>query len=180
MKKAGMTFFYWNRPQRGAFLTSKKDRKTMATVYIGSDHAGLELKAALVKRLSEKGHDVHDLGPATTESCDYPVYAKGVCGKVLADAGNATPGDEPASFGILVCGTGIGMSMTANHIPGIRAALCGCEFQARATRQHNNANVLCLGERVTGQGVALDIAELFLNTAFEGGRHLRRINQIEG
>lgn len=81
---------------------------------------------------------------------------------------------------ILVCGTGIGMSMTANHIPGIRAALCGCEFQARATRQHNNANVLCLGERVTGQGVALDIAELFLNTAFEGGRHLRRINQIEG
>ena len=135
---------------------------------------------ALVKRLSEKGHDVHDLGPATTESCDYPVYAKGVCGKVLADAGNATPGDEPASFGILVCGTGIGMSMTANHIPGIRAALCGCEFQARATRQHNNANVLCLGERVTGQGVALDIAELFLNTAFEGGRHLRRINQIEG
>ena len=121
----------------------------MATVYIGSDHAGLELKAALVKRLSEKGHDVHDLGPATTESCDYPVYAKGVCGKVLADAGNATPGDEPASFGILVCGTGIGMSMTANHIPGIRAALCGCEFQARATRQHNNANVLCLGERVT-------------------------------
>ena len=78
----------------------------MATVYIGSDHAGLELKAALVKRLSEKGHDVHDLGPATTESCDYPVYAKGVCGKVLADAGNATPGDEPASFGILVCGTG--------------------------------------------------------------------------
>ena len=175
----------------------------MATVYIGSDHAGLELKAALVKRLSEKGHDVHDLGPATTESCDYPVYAKGVCGKVLADAGNATPGDEPASFGILVCGTGIGMSMTANHIPGIRAALCGCEFQARATRphnnakgircahcadaleaqlcrQHNNANVLCLGERVTGQGVALDIAELFLNTAFEGGRHLRRINQIEG
>ena len=132
----------------GSFSHIKKDRKTMATVYIGSDHAGLELKAALVKRLSEKGHDVHDLGPAT--------------------------------FGILVCGTGIGMSMAANHIPGIRAALCGCEFQARATRQHNNANVLCLGERVTGQGVALDIAELFLNTAFEGGRHLRRINQIEG
>ena len=103
-----------------------------------------------------------------------------VVGAQLALTGNATPGDEPASFGILVCGTGIGMSMTANHIPGIRAALCGCEFQARATRQHNNANVLCLGERVTGQGVALDIAELFLNTAFEGGRHLRRINQIEG
>ena len=159
----------------------------MATVYIGSDHAGLELKAALVKRLSEKGHDVHDLGPATTESCDYPVYAKGVCGKVLADAGNATPGDEPASFGILVCGTGIGMSMAANHIPGIRAALCGCEFQARATRQHNNANVLALGALVTGPGLALDIVDIFLDTPFsEEERHsrrvsqLRRINQIEG
>ena len=82
--------------------------------------------------------------------------------------------------GIVICGTGIGISISANKVHGIRAALCGCEFQARATRQHNNANVLCLGERVTGQGVALDIAELFLNTAFEGGRHLRRINQIEG
>ena len=150
----------------------------MATVYIGSDHAGLELKAALVRHLSEKGHDVCDLGPATAESCDYPVYAKSVCERVLA-AGNAAPGDDPAAFGILVCGTGIGMSMTANHIPGIRAALCGCEFQARATRRHNNANVLCLGERVTGPGVALDMAELFLNTPFEGGRHLRRVNQIE-
>lgn len=152
----------------------------MAIVYIGSDHAGLGLKAALVKRLSETGHDVRDLGPATAESCDYPVYAKKVCEKVLVDADGAAPGDDPASYGILVCGTGIGMSMAANHIPGIRAALCGCEFQARATRRHNNANVLCLGERVTGQGVALDIAELFLSTAFEGGRHLRRVNQIEG
>mgnify|MGYP005903422087 CR=1 FL=1 len=178
MKKAGMSFFYWNRPQRGAFLTSKKDRKTMATVYIGSDHAGLELKAALVKRLSEKGHDVHDLGPATTESCDYPVYAKGVCGKVLADAGNATPGDEPASFGILVCGTGIGMSMTANHIPGIRAALCTTELHARFTRLHNNANVLCLGARVTGVELALAIVDTFLSTEFEGGRHQRRIDLL--
>ena len=178
MKKAGMSFFYWNRPQRGAFLTSKKDRKTMATVYIGSDHAGLELKAALVKRLSEKGHDVHDLGPATTESCDYPVYAKGVCGKVLADAGNATPGDEPASFGILVCGTGIGMSMAANHIPGIRAALCTTELHARFTRLHNNANVLCLGARVTGVELALAIVDTFLSTEFEGGRHQRRIDLL--
>ncbi len=150
----------------------------MSLVYIGSDHAGLELKAALVKRLSEKGHDVHDLGPATAESCDYPVYAKKVCEGVLA-AGNAGPGDEPAAYGILICGTGIGMSMTANHIPGIRAALCAFEFQARATRQHNNANVLCLGERVTGPGLALEMAEAFLSTAFEGGRHLRRVNQIE-
>lgn len=150
----------------------------MAIVYIGSDHAGLGLKAALVQRLGEKGHEVRDMGPASAESCDYPVYAKKVCEKVLA-AGDAEPGDVPPAYGILVCGTGIGMSMAANHIPGIRAALCGCEFQARATRQHNNANVLCLGERVTGQGVALDIAEIFLNTDFEGGRHLRRVNQIE-
>ena len=165
----------------GSFSHIKKRQENDGYRLYRSDHAGLELKAALVKRLSEKGHDVHDLGPATTESCDYPVYAKGVCGKVLADAGNATPGDEPASFGILVCGTGIGHEHDRQpHPPASRAALCGCEFQARATRQHNNANVLCLGERVTGQGVALDIAELFLNTAFEGGRHLRRINQIEG
>ena len=152
----------------------------MATVYIGSDHAGLELKAALVKRLSEKGHDVHDLGPATTESCDYPVYAKGVCGKVLADAGNATPGDEPASFGILVCGTGIGMSMTANHIPGIRAALCGCEFQARATRQHNNANMMAIGAGFTGPKLASAMVETFLSTEFEGGRHARRVALLDG
>lgn len=124
----------------------------MATVYIGSDHAGLELKAALVKRLSEKGHDVHDLGPPPRKAATHPSMPRAYAAKSLPDAGNATPGDEPASFGILVCGTGIGMSMTANHIPGIRAALCGCEFQARATRQHNNANVLCLGERVTGPG----------------------------
>ena len=153
----------------------------MATVYIASDHAGLELKASLVRHLTEKGHTVHDLGPSSPESCDYPVYAKKVCTRVVADAGDkATPGDNPASYGILICGTGIGMSMTANHIPGIRAALCCGEFQARATRMHNNANVLCIGERVTGPGVALDMADIFLATPFEGGRHLRRINQIEG
>ena len=150
----------------------------MATVYIGSDHAGLELKAALVKRLSEKGHDVHDLGPATTESCDYPVYAKGVCGKVLADAGNATPGDEPASFGILVCGTGIGMSLAANKFKGIRAAACSETFSAKYTRLHNDSNILCLGGRVLGPGVAIEMVDLFLDTAFEGGRHQRRVDMI--
>lgn len=149
----------------------------MATVILGSDHAGLALKAALVERLTQKGHIVNDLGPHSAESCDYPAYAKQVCANVL-EAQPAVDAD-PQTFGILICGTGIGMSMTANHIPGIRAALCGCEFQARATRQHNNANVLCLGERVTGQGVALDMAELFLNTRFEGGRHLRRVTMIE-
>ena len=140
-------------------------------VSIGSDHTGFEQKQALVDYLVGKGYDVIDRGPDNDDRVDYPDYAAPVAHDVA---------DGVAERGVLVCGTGIGMSMTANHIPGIRAALCGCEFQARATRQHNNANVLCLGERVTGQGVALDIAELFLNTAFEGGRHLRRINQIEG
>ncbi len=139
----------------------------MATVYIASDHAGLNLKAALAAHLAAKGHAVHDLGPADAASCDYPNFAYAVCSRVLADT---------AGFGILVCGTGIGMSMAANRIPGIRAALCSCEFQARATRLHNNANVLCLGERVTGPAVALDMAELFLSTPFEGGRHQRRID----
>ena len=141
----------------------------MATVYIASDHAGVHLKAALLERLGD-AHDAHDLGPAEGVSCDYPVSAKAVCERVLSDAG---------SFGILICGTGIGMSMAANRIPGIRAALCACEFQARATRQHNNANILCLGERVTGPAVALEMAELFLNTGFDGGRHQRRIDLFD-
>ncbi len=139
----------------------------MATVYIASDHAGVNLKSALAAHLAAKGHSVHDLGPADATSCDYPDFARVVCFRVLEDA---------AGFGILVCGTGIGMSMAANRNPGIRAALCACEFQARAARLHNNANVLCLGERVTGPAVALDMAELFLTTPFEGGRHQRRID----
>ena len=140
-------------------------------IVIASDHGGYALKQELMAHLKEKGVEFEDIGTYSEASCNYPEYAE-----------RAARGVAEGKYekGILVCGTGIGMSMTANHIPGIRAALCGCEFQARATRQHNNANVLCLGERVTGQGVALDIAELFLNTAFEGGRHLRRINQIEG
>ena len=111
------------------------------------------------------------MGSYDAAPVDFPDVARRLCAALLAGE---------AERGIMFCGTGAGAAIACNKIPGIRAALCGCEFQARATRQHNNANVLCLGERVTGQGVALDIAELFLNTAFEGGRHLRRINQIEG
>lgn len=139
----------------------------MAVIYIGSDHAGVCLKAALVQHLTGQGHAVQDLGPAEAVSCDYPISARAVCDRVLADTG---------SFGILICGTGIGMSMAANRRAGIRAALCACEFQARAARRHNDANILCLGERVTGPAVALSMAELFLNTSFEGGRHKRRID----
>lgn len=141
-----------------------------APVIIGSDHAGLALKQLVVAHLQAKGHQVEDLGPQTADSCDYPRYAGKVAERVL----------ETGGFGILVCGTGIGMSMAANRVPGIRAALCTCEFHARATRQHNNANVLCLGERVTGPGVAVNLVDIFLDTPFEGGRHQRRIEQFDG
>lgn len=139
-------------------------------LFIGSDHAGVALKAVLVPFLTEAGHTVTDLGPQSTASVDYPDYAKAVCHKVLA---------EPGSLGILICGTGLGMSMAANRMPGIRAAVCVNEFLARMARLHNNANVLCLGERVVGQGLAASIVEVFLATAFEGGRHQRRIDGIE-
>jgi len=142
----------------------------MSIIYIGSDHAGITLRTLLCEKLAREGHTLHVFGPAEGESCDYPESARAVCEKVLA---------TPGSFGILICGTGIGMSMAANRMPGIRAALCGCEFQARACRQHNNANVLCLGERVTGPGLALSMAEQFLATDFEGGRHLRRVNMFD-
>ena len=141
----------------------------MATVYIGSDHAGLELKAALVKRLSEKGHDVHDLGPATTESCDYPVYGEAVARAVAAGE---------CERGILICGTGIGISISANKVKGIRAALCGDCYSAEMTRRHNDANILAMGARVLGPGLALKIVDTFLTTEFEGGRHARRIALI--
>lgn len=139
------------------------------TVYIGSDHAGLALKQTLAGALGGAGWSVEDVGAYTKESCDYPDIAHTVCTRVL----------ETRSFGILVCGTGIGMSMTANRHQGIRAALCTHEFHARAAREHNNANVLCLGERVTAPGLAAELAKIFLATEFEGGRHLRRIEKIE-
>lgn len=142
----------------------------MSTIYIASDHAGFTLKQFLAQHLIAKGHDVHDLGPADATSCDYPISAFAVAKALKQDK---------AAFGILVCGTGIGMSMAANRIPGIRAALATCEFHARACRAHNNANVLCLGERVTGPGVAADLADIFLRTEFEGGRHLRRVELFD-
>jgi ribose 5-phosphate isomerase B len=140
------------------------------TVFLGSDHAGLALKAALLSHLTAAGHTVVDLGPTEAKSVDYPDFAKLVCRKVL---------DTPEAAGILVCGTGIGMSMAANRMPGIRAALCLNEYLARMTRLHNDANVLCLGERVMGVGLAASVADVFLETSFEGGRHQRRVDLIE-
>lgn len=139
------------------------------TVVIGSDHAGVLLKKLLADHFTAAGHTVVDVGPDDAKSVDYPLYAAAVCDAVLAQ--NA--------LGILICGTGLGMSMTANRRQGIRAALCGNEFMARMARLHNDANILCLGERVTGPGLALAIADAFLATGFEGGRHQRRLDLME-
>ncbi len=138
------------------------------SVHIASDHAGLALKNLVKEHLEAKGYCIHDHGTNTADSCDYPVFAQKLCQELLKDAGEAK--------GILICGTGVGMSIMANRYEGIRAALCGSEFQVRATREHNDANVLCLGERVTGPGLALSMVDIFMETAFEGGRHQRRID----
>ena len=142
----------------------------MSIVYIASDHAGFHLKDFLAEYLVGKWHEVHDLGPASDAGCDYPDSARLVTEALL---------QREDALGILICGTGIGMSMAANRVHGIRAALATCEFHARACRAHNNANILCLGERVTGQGLAADLADIFLSTPFEGGRHLRRVQKFD-
>lgn len=136
---------------------------------IGSDHGGLLLKEKVKEYLTSKGYDIEDVGTYTAASCDYPVIADKVCQKVLADSSN---------LGILVCGTGIGMSIYANKVKGIRASHCTDTFSARLTRQHNDSNVLCLGERITGFGLALDIVTEWLNASFEGGRHQKRVDMI--
>lgn len=135
----------------------------------GSDHAGLNLKRQLVERLRSQGVEVVDVGTDTTASCDYPDFAIAVARGVAAGE---------ADFGLLCCGTGQGMAMTANRIPGVRAAVVSDTFTARSTREHNDANVLCLGERVVGPGLAADILDLFRSTAFAGGRHAGRVAKI--
>ena len=141
----------------------------MKTIYIGADSAGYELKEILKEHLFEGGYTVRDLGTDSTASCHYPIFAAAVARAVQGDAD---------SLGILVCGTGIGMSMAANKFDGIRAAVCGDTFSARMTRLHNDANVLCIGARVIGQGLARDIVDLFVTTDFEGGRHATRVEMI--
>ena len=142
----------------------------MANVLIiGSDHAGLELKQELAKVATELGYEVRDLGTHTSDSTDYPDYGHRVASAVAAGEG----------LGLLVCGTGLGMSMTANRHAGVRAALCGDVFSAGMARQHNDANVLCVGARVVGPGLAGEILRAFLGASFEGGRHERRVNKID-
>ncbi|MGE4468832.1 MAG: ribose 5-phosphate isomerase B [Desulfovibrio sp.] len=140
------------------------------TLIVGCDHGGLALKNALKPFLEEQGLTVSDLGTHSTKSCDYPNIAKAVCRAVL---------EEDEALGLLICGTGLGMSMTANRFEGIRAAVCTNEYMARMARAHNNANVLCLGERTTGPGLAQSVVQAFLQAEFEGGRHLRRINLMD-
>lgn len=138
-------------------------------IALGCDHGGLNLKNAIIKHLESKGIEVKDFGTYTSDSCDYPEYALRVAEEVAA---------KNFDFGILICGTGIGISISANKVPGVRAALCSDTFSAHATREHNNANILALGERVVGQGLAMDIVDTFLSAEFEGGRHENRVNKI--
>ncbi|MEI7883734.1 MAG: ribose 5-phosphate isomerase B [Clostridia bacterium] len=138
-------------------------------IAIGSDHGGFELKAYLKSMLVEKGYQVTDFGPDTSDSVDYPVYAKKVAAAVVAGE---------AERGILLCGTGIGMSIAANKINGIRASLVHDSFSAHATREHNDANILCLGARVIGVELAKELTNIWLQTEFQGGRHAKRVAQM--
>ena len=140
-------------------------------IAIANDHGGIELKKTLVTYFEEQGIPYTDFGVSTSDSVDYPGYAKTVCKEVLAD-------DD--TLGILCCGTGIGMSIAANKVKGIRAAVVGDVFSAQATREHNHSNVLCLGERVTGPGVAVLITETWLKATPLDGRHQNRVDQLEG
>ena len=137
-------------------------------IHIGCYHAALDLKNIIIRQLEERGLTVTDHGTYTPESCDYPDIAHDVAQAVEKENGT----------GILLCGTGIGMSMAANHHKGIRAALCTTELHAKFARRHNDANILCLGARMTGVELAKAIVEAFLTTGFEGGRHKRRIDKI--
>ena len=140
------------------------------TIVIGCDHAAYNLKGIVAEHLRGRGFTVIDVGTNSPESCHYPVFAHRVCQKVQSGE---------AELGILICGTGIGMSMAANKHRGIRAACCSDTFSARLTRLHNNANVLCFGERVIGQGLACDLADSFIDAEFEGGKHAVRIAMFE-
>ena len=138
-------------------------------IAIGCDHGAIDLKNQLIEHLKKKGYECNDVGTYTTESCDYPVYAHKVTDLI-------TSGE--CELGILLCGTGIGMSMAANKVKGIRAALCSDCFSAQATREHNNANVIAFGARVIGIETAKCIVDAWLNAEFQGGRHATRVDMI--
>lgn len=139
-------------------------------IAIGSDHGGFTLKQHVMKHLEERGIEYKDFGTYDTNSCHYPVYAKAVAKAVVSGEYDR---------GILICGTGIGISIAANKVKGIRASLCSDTYSARLTRNHNNSNILCMGERVLGVGLALDIVDSWLDAEYEGGRHQTRIDMLE-
>ncbi len=138
-------------------------------ITIGCDHAGYELKLKVIEHLKSRGIEVIDVGTHSTNSCDYPNIAHELCKNIQ---------DGVTELGILICGTGIGMSMAANKHRGIRAAACSDTFSARLTRVHNDANVLCFGERVVGMGLAIDLVDNFIDAEFEGGKHQKRVDLI--
>lgn len=140
-------------------------------IVLGCDHAGVEIKDAVIAHIRSKGHEVVEVGTYTTDSCHYPVYASAACRKILSGE---------CELGVLICGTGIGMSIAANKYKGIRAACCSDVFSARLTREHNDANVLCFGQRVVGIGLALDIVDAFLDAAYaNSGNHLTRVAMLK-
>lgn len=138
-------------------------------ILIGSDHAGYPLKLQVIEHLKEMGYTPIDVGNDSLDSCDYPVFANRLCVGIK---------EGKAPLGILICGTGIGMSLVANKHDGIRAACCSDTFSARLTRQHNDANVLCFGARVVGMGLAFDLVDNFLGAEYEGGKHAKRVDMI--
>ena len=143
----------------------------MKQIVIGSDHAGYKMKQFLIQQLQEAGYDVEDKGTYSEDSVDAGAYAIKVCEDVANNL--------DTKYGILICGTGIGIGIAANKIAGIRAALCHDTFSAHACREHNDANILTMGERVIGPGLANDIVTIFMETEFEGGRHARRVEKIK-
>ena len=140
-------------------------------IVIGCDHAATELKETVKKHILSLGHEVTDVGTHTTDSCHYPIFAHTACEKIL---------DGDCELGILICGTGIGMSIAANKHNGIRAACCSDVFSARLTREHNDANILCFGARVVGEGLALDLVDAFINTKYlNSGNHVTRVAMLK-
>lgn len=140
-------------------------------IILSSDHAAIELRQAIARHVAAKGFEVEDIGPVTTESTHYPLHGRAAAERVAAGE---------ARFGIVVCGTGQGIMMAANKVPGIRCGVCLDTFSAKMIRAHNDANMLSLGARVVGEGLALEIVDAFLEAEFEGGRHGIRVGMIEG
>ena len=139
-------------------------------IVLGCDHAGFNIKDAVIAHIKELGHEVIEVGTFSADSCHYPIFAHAACEKIL---------DGTCERGILICGTGIGMSIAANKHDGIRAACCSDVFSARLTREHNDANILCFGERVVGLGLALDLVDAFLSAEYtNGGNHLTRVKML--